>query len=69
METVKINGVDVDPSTLPPEIQNTIEQLARVRGQLKELTVKMNDCKILNEFFNELLKNQVSDYLKQDMPI
>jgi hypothetical protein len=69
METLKINGEDVDVSTLPPEIQQTIQQLARVRADMKDLTIKLNDSKIVHEFFNELLKNQVVEYLKEDAPI
>ncbi|WAX21696.1 hypothetical protein [Stenotrophomonas phage RAS14] len=69
METFKINDEEVDVSTLPLEIQVTFAHLSRIRNDLKDLTTKLNDSKILHEFYNEMLRNQVVEYLKSDEPI
>jgi len=69
METITIDGKEVGVASLPPEVQTTIENIARNRLRLKDLTTQLNEVKILHEFYNSLLKNQVIEYLKEDAPI
>lgn len=69
METIKIDGTDVEVSKLPPALQQIITSLARQRSRIKSLTEELEDCKLLHNVYNEMLKVQVIEYLKQDTPI
>lgn len=64
MESIKIDGESVEVSTLPEALQETVKSIARQRQKILDLTLALNDSKILHEVYNGVLKEQVITYLK-----
>ena len=63
-ETIKINNEEVAIDALPETIQKTVKRLAGLRNDINEGIESLNELQVLYNYYNELLKNQTTEFLK-----
>ena len=64
IETIKINNEEVAIDALPETVQKTVKRLAGLRNDINEGIESLNELQVLYNYYNELLKNQTTEFLK-----